>query len=141
MTNFINKKNFAEIFCDNFLPSIPKKALKILRCYPPKHGFIWNACEYNLAPNKKGKAAMLAYDHADKTNAFMMKYDNGSRDYDDFSRPLTDEYDTSEKIWDWGLMEFYVFGNDFSWCYIVTHELSECGPYYILKPNPDELNQ
>jgi hypothetical protein len=75
---------------------------------------------------------MNEYDRLEKAEAVEIVYDNGFEDNDN-ARPLSEDHDTANKIRDAGLMEFYVIGKDFSWCYIVTHELDACGPYLILR--------
>ena len=74
------------------------------------------------------------YDNVDKTGAVEFQYDNGVMG-DDVSIPLSKENDSSIKIKNNGLIEFYVIGKDFSWCYIVTHERDGCGPYFIINKN------
>ncbi len=130
----IYKENFVEEFHKNFLPLFSIKKLKKLNCYAPNHGYLWNACEHNLVENLKGKDAMLAYDNIDKTGAIEFQYDNGFMG-DDISKPLSKENDNSIKIQNNGLIEFYVIGLNFSWCYIVTHEPDGCGPYFIINKN------
>ena len=127
----IKKENFVQEFIDNFVPLVSIKELKKLRCYPPR-GYLWMICEHNLVTNIKGKEAMLAYDKMDKTDAIEFQYDNGFMG-DDVSIPLSKENDSSHKIQESRLIEFYVIGKDFSWCYIVTHEPNGCGPYLIIK--------
>ena len=126
----IKKNEFVKIFIQHFLPNIKKRKLKKYHCFPPKHGYLWNAFEYDLVPNLKGVEAAMAYDKADKHNAIEFQYDNNFMG-DNFSVPLSNNNDTSKKIFESGLIEFYVFGEDFSWCFIVTHEPSSCGPYFI----------
>ena len=82
-----------------------------------------------------GEEAAKAYDKADKHNAIEFQYDNGFMG-DDFSIPLSNNHNTSKKIFESGLIEFYVFGENFSWCFIVTHEPNCCGPYFIKKQSP-----
>ena len=134
----IRQDNFPQLFANNFLPNIPIKQLKRKRCYPP-NGFLWSVCEYNLVFNLKGLDAMNAYDQIDKVGAVEILYDNGFEDKD-IAQPLSENHDTSHKIMNAGLMEFYVIGKEFSWCYIVTHEFDACGPYLILRTgvNPNE---
>ena len=129
--HIISKKNFVKTFVENFLPTIPIKQLKKLHCYAPNHGYLWNACEHNLVENLKEKDAMEAYDKVDKTGAIEFQYDNGFMG-DEVSTPLSEENDSSAKIKNEGLIEFYVIGKDFSWCYITTHEPNGCGPYFII---------
>lgn len=128
----LEKVTFAKEFIENFVPSISLKKLKQLNCYAPNHGYLWMICEHNLVKNLKGNEANIAYDHVDKTDAMEFQYDNGFLgDY--VSTPLSEENDTSEKIKKSGLIEFYIIGKNFSWCYIVTHEPIGCGPYFIIK--------
>lgn len=130
MNFIINKENFVKEFIKNFLPTIPIERLKKLNCYAPDYGYLWMACEYNLVDNLKGKDAMLAFDRIDKSGAIEFQYDNGFIG-DDISVPLSKDNDSSLKIQNSGLFEFYVIGKNFSWCYIVTHEADGCGPYFI----------
>lgn len=132
MKHIMQKETFVKEFIENFVPSTSLKQLKRLNCYPPNHGYLWMICEYNLVKNLKGNEASIAYDNIDKTDAMEFQYDNGFLG-DDVSIPLSKENDTSEKINKSGLIEFYVIGKDFSWCYIVTHEPNGCGPYFIIK--------
>ncbi len=132
MEHIIKKETFVEEFINNFVPLISVKDLKKLNCYAPNYGYLWMVCEHNLVENLKGIEAKIAYDKVDKTGAIEFQYDNGFLG-DDVSIPLSKENDTSEKINKSGLIEFYVIGKDFSWCYIVTHEPDGCGPYFIIK--------
>ena len=75
---------------------------------------------------------MKAYNDANKIGALEFQYDNGFFG-DDVAKPLSNDYDTAEKISLSGIIEFYVIGKDFSWVYIVTHEGDECGPYFVIK--------
>lgn len=134
MENVITKDNFVKKFIDNFVPTISIKQLKRLKCYAPNYGYLWMVCEQNLVENLKGNDAMIAYDNADKSGAVEFQYDNGFIG-DEVSTPLSKENDRSVKIKNNGLIEFYVIGRDFSWCYIVTHELDGCGPYFIINKN------
>lgn len=131
MNRMIKKENFVDKFIENFVPSIPIKQLKKLHCYAPRYGYLWMICEHNLVKNLKGKDAMIAYDTIDKTDAIEFQYDNGFLG-DDVSIGLSVEHDSSDKIKKAGLIEFYVIGKGFSWCYIVTHERDGCGPYFII---------
>mgnify|MGYP003311697386 CR=1 FL=1 len=131
MEHNISKENFVQCFIENFVPTISIKQLKRLNCYAPNFGYLWMVCEHNLVKNFKGLDAMSAYDSIDKTGAVEFQYDNGFMG-DDVSVPLSTENDSSIKIKNNGLIEFYVIGKNFSWCYIVTHERGECGPYFII---------
>ena len=131
MEHIVTRKTFATEFINNFVPLIPRKKLKKLHCYAPNHGYLWMICEHDLVVNLKGNEAMVAYDNVDKIDAIEFQYDNGFLG-DDVAIPLSEDNDTSEKIKKSGLIEFYVIGKDFSWCYIVTHEPNACGPYFII---------
>lgn len=138
MEYIIKKENFVKEFIENFVPSISIKQLKKLRCYASNHGYLWMVCEHNLIENIKVKDAMTKYDSIDKTGAIEFQYDNGFMG-DDISSPLSKENDSSIKIQNNGLIEFYVIGKDFSWCYIVTHERNGCGPYFIINQKNSKL--
>lgn len=125
----IRGDNFAYLFTKHFLQNIPIKQLKKKRCYPPR-GFLWCACEYNMVSNLQGQDAMEAYDRIDKTGANEITFDNSFKN-NEIAMPLSLEHNSSYKIMCAGLMEHYVIGKNFSWCYIVTHEPGACGPYFI----------
>lgn len=130
MRHIVTRETFITEFIKNFAPFVPLKKLKKLHCYPP-NGYLWMICEHNLVVNFKGNEAKAMYDQIDKTDAIEFQYDNGFLG-DDTSSPLSEENDNSEKISKSRLIEFYVIGKDFSWCYIVTHEPDGCGPYFII---------
>ena len=129
----LNKKNFVDIFISNFVPNISKANLKKLHCYPPD-GYLWGICEYDLVQNTKFEIAKNDFDNADKSEAIEFQYDNGFKG-DEYSSPLSESNNTSNKIEKSGLVEFYVIGKDYSWCYITTHEPNYCGPYFIKNIN------
>ena len=112
MGNIISKENFVKDFIKNFVPTISIKQLKKLKCYAPNHGYLWMVCEHNLVENLKGDDAMTAYDNVDKTGAIEFQYDNGFMS-DDVSIPLSKENDSSIKIKNNGLIEFYVMAKFF----------------------------
>ena len=132
MDNNITQDNFARLFLEAFVPNISPKLLKHMNCYAPKHGYLWGVCEYDLTFCLKAHDAMRAYDKIEKAGAVEIVYDNRSGNENN-ARALSENHDTSRKIQDAGLMEFYVVGKNFSWCYIVTHEIDACGPYLILR--------
>ena len=125
----INRKNFVQKFVLAFLPEYTVKYLKKNNCYPP-NGYLWNSCALNLVSASTGLEAMIAYDEADKEGAYEFQYDNGFMG-DEVAVPLSIENDTAEKIEKAGLLEFYIIGKNFSWCYIVSHEKSNSGPFFI----------
>lgn len=125
----IKKEDFVKEFIANFVPNEPIKKLKKLGAYPPD-GYLWKICDYGLVSCYIGTEAMSAYNKADKTDAVEIQYDNGFIG-GDVTCPLSEEYNAAEKIRENCLPEFYVIGKDFSWCYIQTHEMEMCGPYFI----------
>ena len=127
----ITKSNFDYLFIKKFVPDISVKELIRLRCFPKKNGYLWNICEQNLVKYFQGEKAKEAYNNIGKNNAKTFQYDN-SIFGDDFAFELTENLNTAKKIDESKLIEFYVIGDEFSWCYIVTHEPHLCGPYFII---------
>ncbi len=130
MDYFFDKKTFKDFFIKKYASHISIRILKKNRCLP-KNGYLWMICDRNLINNLKGIDAKAAYDNADKEGAIVFQYDNLFND-DLYPKPITSDYDSSTKIDEEQVFEFYVFGKDFSWCYIVTHEFDACGPFFIM---------
>ena len=130
--NKINKLEFPNIFLKEFVFPIPKNKLKYI--LPEKRGYLWNACCFNLSKYLYGEDAKNAYDKIDKNEAIELQYDNGFVG-DEYTAPLKEEHNTAEKIKREGLYEFYVIGKNFEWCFVVTHELDLCGPFFIFGKN------
>ena len=114
--NKINKLEFPNIFLKEFVFPIPKNKLKYI--LPEKRGYLWNACCFNLSKYLYGEDAKNAYDKIDKNEAIELQYDNGFVG-DEYTVPLKEEHNTAEKIW----------------CFVVTHELDLCGPFFIFGKN------
>ena len=130
MQSRITKENFKQKFIENFFAKIPQTTLKKSSCNTPD-GYLWLACDKNLIPHQQGERAATAYDAADKSGAMEIQFDGDWGD--NFLLPLSQELNSAEKIKASGLIEFYVVGKDFSWCYITTHEKDDCGPFFIEK--------
>ena len=95
----------------------------------------WNLFAGKLIPCFSGNKARQEYDKVDKTEAEEIQFSSGFIGIDDLNTfPLADIHRTSQGIDESGLIEFYVVGKDFSWCYVVTHELDMCGPYFCYAP-------
>ena len=94
--------------------------------------YIWHAFSFEIIAREKilqGDAARSAYNKANKDGAVCLQLD-----FEDTPTPLTDEFDTAEKLEgpDGLYAEFYVVGKNYSWTYIVTHETGMgLGPYFM----------
>ncbi len=129
----ITKNNFPKLFLENFVPNMSYKELKKLHVLPfNDNGYLWMVCEHDLVKHLSGTEAKQKFDEVDKSGAFEIQFDNGF--FGDEIACLLDKNHISSKLIDESqLVEFYVIGKDFSWCYIVTHEKDWCGPYFISK--------
>lgn len=129
----ITRKAFQERFLNAFAPGLTKAERKQFLVDWKGKGYLWHLFRHNLVPCLVGDEARVAYDEADKTNALEIQYDYGLGD--ETMHPLAPTYTTAKKV-DWyGYTEFYIVGEDFSWCYVITHELDLCGPYFCYNPN------
>lgn len=127
---YIKNSNFVSVFIKEFLSKYSDKELKKNHCLPPT-GYLWNACECGFVNSLIGSDANTLFDKIDKNDAICIQYDiDGWGDED--AEKLPDSLNSSKKIQDSGLYEFYVMAKDFKWCYIVTHEGNRCGPYLII---------
>ncbi|MBQ8308712.1 MAG: DUF4275 family protein [Clostridia bacterium] len=131
----MTRDEFLQKFLIAFVDNIPKDQLKKFRIGGAKKDFLWNLFATKLIPCYEGNEARNEYNKADKIGAEEIHFDNGFLGVDDKnSIMLSSEHMTAEEIDALGLIEFYVIGKDFSWCYVVTHELNLCGPYFCYKP-------
>lgn len=131
----MTKEQFVERFLKNFMDNIPKRQQKKYRIGTKKKDFLWNIFAAKLIPCYEGDKAREQYDKADKTFAEEILYDNGFLGYDsNNSVMLSKQHMTAEGIDKSGKAEFYVIGQDFSWCYVITHEFDLCGPFFCYKP-------
>ena len=127
--DFINK--FLNIFAKNVSP----KELKTYRIGAKSGEFLWNLFAGKLISCLSGDKARQEYDKANKVGAEEIQFSSDFIGYDDLNTyPLSDEHRTACDIDKSGLIEFYVIGKDFSWCYVVTHEGDLCGPYFCYAP-------
>ena len=129
----MTRAEFADNFLKAFSDHISEKQLKKFRIGTEKKEFLWNLFAAKLVPCYEGELARREYDKADKTLAEEIQYDNCFFDGDKNSHVLSKKHLTARGIDESGLMEFYVVGKDFSWCYVITHELDLCGPYFCYK--------
>lgn len=125
--DFINK--FLNIFAKNISP----KELKTYHIGAKSGEFLWNLFAGKLISCLSGDKARQEYDKANKVGAEEIQFSSDFIGYDDLNTyPLSDEHRTACDIDKSGLIEFYVIGKDFAWCYVVTHEGDLCGPYFLL---------
>ena len=123
---------FRELFLAAFAPALTSRERKKFCVDWAGKGYLWHLFSNNLVPCLVGDKAREAYDKADKTDALEIQYDYGLGD--ETMHPLSPTYSTAEKV-DWyGFTEFYIVGKDFSWCYVITHELDLSGPYFCYNP-------
>lgn len=114
-------KEFLNVFAKNEQPR------KIKKFYNGS-GFLWEFI-VGKASTFEGKQARIEYDKADKANAFEIQYFNGVLG-DKETLPLQPTHLTAQGIDVDSSPEFYVIGENFSWCYVVTHEGDRAGPYF-----------
>ena len=134
----MTRQEFGKRFLEVFATGIPPKLLKKYHIGLDKP-FLWNLFGAKLIPCFEGDAARIEYDKADKTNAQMIEYDadwlNPFLDRTTFSsQPLPIEMLTAEGVDAHLFPESYIWGEDFSWCYVITHEGDLCGPYFCYNP-------
>lgn len=100
-----------------------------------KKSLLWDIFAANLVPCYEGDDARRVFDAVDKTGAIEISYSGHNRFFkDDITTvELSDKHMCAKDIDNSGLFEFYVVGRDFEWCYVVTHELDLCGPYFCFK--------
>lgn len=124
---FVQK--FLSVFAKNITEMQKRKA------YIGKNhsGYLWHLFSYKLLPCLEGDNAREEYNKIDKTNVIEIQYDNGIMG-DKETLSLDKAHFTAEGIDNSGLLEFYVIGKDFSWCYVITHEQDLCGPYFCYAP-------
>lgn len=131
----MKREDFIEIFLNTFAKNISAKKLKTYRIGADSGEFLWNIFAGELIPCFAGDRARQEYDKVDKVGAEEIQISNYFIGEDDlFSYPLSDMHETSHGIDESGLLEFYIIGKDFSWCYVVTHEGDLCGPYFCYAP-------
>ena len=131
----MNKQDFINKFLNIFAKNISPKELKTYRIGAKSGEFLWNLFAGKLISCLSGDKARQEYDKANKVGAEEIQFSSDFIGYDDLNTyPLSDEHRTACDIDKSGLIEFYVIGKDFAWCYVVTHEGDLCGPYFCYAP-------
>lgn len=123
------ENNFLAVFAKN----ISKKQLIKNKIRKNENGYLWNIFGNGLVKCFQGNDARFEFDKVDKYGAIEIQYDNCYMG-DEESSIINNDHYTAKGIDDASLIEFYVIGKDFSWCYVVTHALDGCGPFFAYAP-------
>lgn len=126
----MTKQEFANKFWESFIEPISTESRKKHNIIKSKNNFMWNIFAAKLTPCFEGKFANAEFDKANKDGAIEIQY-NYFGISDEETQPLSDLHKSANNID--CIPEFYVIGKDFEWCYVVTHELDLCGPYFCYK--------
>ena len=126
----ITKEQFPNFFIRNFSDVKDIHQLKKSHCYPPT-GYLWMICQNSFCNYYIGNEAKKTFDSLDKNGAISIQFDGMYSENE--THPLSDFLDSSYKIDKAKLIEFYVIDCNLKWCYIVTHEGDNCGPFLIFK--------
>ena len=126
----ITKEQFPNFFIRNFSDVKDIHQLKKSHCYPPA-GYLWMICQNSFCNYYIGNEAKKTFDSLDKNGAISIQFDGMYSENE--THPLSDFLDSSYKIDKAKLIEFYVIDCNLKWCYIVTHEGDNCGPFLIFK--------
>ena len=102
---------------------------KLIRKVESNKLYLWQIPSAFGVPFDKEENAMQAFDAAKKENAFEFVFDGPLSDKRPL--PLQKKHTTACDIFEEGLIEFYVFDQNFEWCYVVTHEGMACGPFFF----------
>ena len=134
----MTRREFGEKFLEVFATGVSQKILKKYRIGLNEY-FLWNLFGAKLVPCFEGDAARKEYDKVNKINAQIIEYDAcwiyPFRYENPCSHPLPENMVTAAGVDNHMPPESYIFGDNFSWCYVVTHELDLCGPYFCYNPN------
>ena len=121
---------FEEKWIDAFAPNVSLE--KRQKIGVGGEGYLWHACSFDLIEHVEGEKASELYDTADKEGAIEVHYEPWRKCAHAKAEPLKASHKKALDIEKSGLIEFYVIGRDYDWCYIVTHE-TDLGPYFITR--------
>ena len=135
----MTRREFGEKFMEVFACGIPPKTLKKFHIGINEY-FLWNLFAAKLVFCYEGDEARREYDKINKKNAQMIAYDahwiSSAPCYENpHSLPLPENLLTAAEVDHHLCPESYIFGENFSWCYVITHEGDLCGPYFCYNPN------
>lgn len=127
-------KLFVEKFLSVFAKGINENQMR--KCgIRKKKGYLWNLLGCKVVPCLEGELARAEYNKVDKTDAFEVLYMSPNiLEIFERTEALSDLHLTAEDIDEAGLVEFYIIGKDFAWCYVVTHAGDGAGPYFCYAP-------
>lgn len=129
----MTKKEFEKKFLKTFAKNITEKQQKKFKIAGEAKGLLWNV--FQLVPCYEGNQARIEYEKVDKTGAVEVLYDSPCMRVGEFyCGELEKVHNTAEGIDNSGLVEFYIMGKDFAWCYVVTHAGDSAGPYFCYAP-------
>lgn len=133
----MTKFEFAEKFLNTFAKDISEKDRKKYGIGTGKKDYLWNLFAGKLIPCYEGDEARKMFDGIDKNGAKEIFYSGHNKVFidDEEVSELNEKYKTADDIDKDGVIELYVFNVNFDWCYVITHELDLCGPYFCFKPN------
>ena len=122
-------KKFQRKFLNAFAPGLTNEQKE--KAYIGRRGgFLWHTFSYNLVSYIESDEARTEYNKIDKKGAIELFYHPElKKDTSEKKTPLAKTHLLAEQIDEEDLIEFYVIGRGFSWCYVRTHE-SYCGPYF-----------
>lgn len=134
----MTRQEFKEKFLETFAADVPAESKRKYNV-DSKNGRLWNLFAAKLVPCLEGEKARKEFDKANKTNAQMMEYDSCwmfcfPPYKNPCATPLLPEMFTAHGVDEHLYPETYIFGENFSWCYVTTHTDS-CGPYFCYNPN------
>lgn len=123
------EKDFVNKFLSVFAKDVNEQQKRKNRIGGKHKGYLWNLFGTKFVSYLEGNDARAEYDIVDKTGAVEILYDSPCLSKTFEIEVLNVEHMTSAGIDNSGLVEFYIIGNDFSWCYVVTHAGDAAGPY------------
>lgn len=120
----MDKKEFKKSFIKHFAKDLTSKQLKVYNVELGMKGALWNVFAAGLVSCFVGDEAREEYNKANKNNAEIFNLDNLK-----LTR-LPNNCFTSKEVDNYGFLECYIIGENFSWVYVITHEGDLCGPYF-----------
>lgn len=122
------------VFVKNFLraysqPISEREIENKIRLIEKNMIYLWQIPIENKAWFLEGDEAKQAFDCLNKKGALEFFFDGPFSN--EYPLPLKRTNNNSLAIELNDLEEFYVFDKNYKWCYVVTHEKDECGPFFF----------
>ena len=94
---------------------------------------LWHLFSWELVPCVEEEDARRAFDKLHYTEAikFHDGYSGHIQDVSLIGKVSAQQIENESK--DGGSIDVYVVAKDFSWTYVSTHEIGDCGPYLCIK--------